>query len=86
MDLQQIAKDWNNSGLLIIPAFLDRSAIAELRICDHVLQEAIEVCFTVTVGGSAFRKAGIRIAATFKPLPCFRWATLSVRAGLLTEG
>jgi hypothetical protein len=59
MDLQQIAKDWNNSGLLIIPAFLDRSAIAELRICDHVLQEAIEVCFTVTVGGLAFQKVGL---------------------------
>jgi hypothetical protein len=44
MDLEQIAKDWNNSGLVIIPAFLDRSEIAELRICDHVLQEAIEVC------------------------------------------
>jgi hypothetical protein len=44
MDLEQIAKDWNNSGLVIIPAFLDRSEIAELRICDHILQEAIEVC------------------------------------------
>jgi hypothetical protein len=30
MDLEQIAKDWNNSGLVIIPAFLDRSEIAEL--------------------------------------------------------
>src|SRR5215475_14107919 len=42
MDLEQIAKDWNHSGLVIIPAFLDRSEIAELRrICDHVLQQAI---------------------------------------------
>src|SRR5215475_10812103 len=42
MDLEQIAKDWNNFGLVVIPEFLDWSEIAELRrICDHVLQQAI---------------------------------------------
>ena len=42
MDFEEIAKDWNHSGVVIIPAFLDRSEIAELRlICDHVLQQAI---------------------------------------------
>src|SRR5262245_21614995 len=42
MDLEQIAKDWNSSGLVIIPSFLDRSEIAQLRrICDHVLQQAL---------------------------------------------
>jgi len=42
VDFEQVAKDWNNSGLVIIPTFLDRSEIAELRrICDHVLQQAL---------------------------------------------
>ena len=42
MDFEQIAKDWSNSGLVIIPGFLDRSETAELRrICDHVLEQAI---------------------------------------------
>src|SRR5215471_20382550 len=42
MDFEQVAKDWNNTGLVVIPTFLDRSEIAELRrICDHVLQQAL---------------------------------------------
>ena len=42
MDFEQIAKDWSNSGLVIIPDFLDRSETADLRrICDHVLEQAI---------------------------------------------
>jgi hypothetical protein len=42
MDFEEITKDWNESGLLVIPGFLDPLEIAELkRICDHVLQQAI---------------------------------------------
>ena len=42
MDFEEITKDWNESGLLVIPRFLDPLEIAELRrICDHVLQRAI---------------------------------------------
>jgi hypothetical protein len=41
MDFEQIAQDWNDFGLVVIPGFLDRSEIAELRICDYVLQQAI---------------------------------------------
>jgi hypothetical protein len=42
MDLEQIAKDWKDFGLVIIPGFLDPSEVGELRrICDHVLRQAI---------------------------------------------
>lgn len=42
MDFEEINKHWKNSGLVVIPGFLDRLEIAELRrICDHVLQNAI---------------------------------------------
>jgi ectoine hydroxylase-related dioxygenase (phytanoyl-CoA dioxygenase family) len=42
MDLEQIAKDWKNFGLVIIPGFLDPWEVGELRrICDHVLRQAI---------------------------------------------
>ena len=42
MDFEEITKHWNESGLVVIPGFLDRWEIAELRrICDHVLQQAI---------------------------------------------
>jgi hypothetical protein len=42
MDLEEITKRWNDSGLVVIPGFLDREEISDLRsICDRVLQEAI---------------------------------------------
>ena len=42
MNLEQIAKNWKDFGLVIIPGFLDPSEVGELRrICDHVLQETI---------------------------------------------
>ena len=42
MDFEEIAKDWNHSGVLVIPGFLEPLENAELmRICDHVLQQAI---------------------------------------------
>ena len=42
MDFEEISKHWNESGLVVIPGFLDRWEIPELRrICDHVLQQAI---------------------------------------------
>jgi ectoine hydroxylase-related dioxygenase (phytanoyl-CoA dioxygenase family) len=42
MDLEQIAQNWNDFGLVVIPGFLDQSKIAELRrICDHVLKQTI---------------------------------------------
>ena len=41
---------------------------------------------TVTVDGLGVRKVGIRTARWSQRLPCFLWATLLVRAGLLIEG
>jgi ectoine hydroxylase-related dioxygenase (phytanoyl-CoA dioxygenase family) len=42
MNIDQIAKDWTESGLVVIPGFLEQPEISELRrICDHVLQQAI---------------------------------------------
>jgi phytanoyl-CoA dioxygenase PhyH len=42
MDFEEITKHWNESGLVVIPGFLDPWEIPELRrICDHVLQQAI---------------------------------------------
>ena len=41
---------------------------------------------TATVGGLGFRGVGIWIARWSQRLPCFLWATLLARAGLLTEG
>ena len=42
MDLDQIAKDWKDFGLVILPGFLDQSEVSELRrICDHALRQAI---------------------------------------------
>jgi ectoine hydroxylase-related dioxygenase (phytanoyl-CoA dioxygenase family) len=42
MKLEQAAEDWQRSGLVIIPEFLQDPEIAELRrICDGVLQQAI---------------------------------------------
>jgi Phytanoyl-CoA dioxygenase (PhyH) len=42
MDFEEISKHWNESGLVVIPGFLDPLELAELkRICDHVLQQAI---------------------------------------------
>jgi len=42
MDFEEITKHWSESGLVVIPGFLDPLEIAELRrICDHVLQQAI---------------------------------------------
>ena len=42
MHFDEITKHWNESGLVVIPGFLDPLEIAELRlICDHVLQQAI---------------------------------------------
>jgi hypothetical protein len=42
MHFEEITKHWNESGLVVIPGFLDPLEIAELRpICDHVLQRAI---------------------------------------------
>jgi len=38
----QISQHWNDSGLVVIPGFLDRREIADLRrICDKVLRQAI---------------------------------------------
>jgi len=38
----QISQHWNDSGLVVIPGFLDRREIAGLRrICDKVLRQAI---------------------------------------------
>jgi ectoine hydroxylase-related dioxygenase (phytanoyl-CoA dioxygenase family) len=42
MNADAITKTWNDAGLVIIPGFLDRAEILDLRrICDSVLREAI---------------------------------------------
>ena len=42
VDFGQISQHWNDSGLVVIPGFLDRQEIADLRrICDNVLRQAI---------------------------------------------
>ena len=42
MDLEQITRRWNDSGLVVIPRFLDSREILDLRrICDQVLRKAI---------------------------------------------
>jgi len=41
---------------------------------------------TVTAGGSGFRRLEAWIARWSQRLPCFLWATLWVRAGLLIGG
>ena len=42
MDFERITEHWNDSGLVVIPGFLDRREISDLRgVCDHVLQQAI---------------------------------------------
>jgi Phytanoyl-CoA dioxygenase (PhyH) len=42
MNIDQIAKGWTQSGLVVIPKFLEQPEISELRrICDQVLQQAI---------------------------------------------
>jgi ectoine hydroxylase-related dioxygenase (phytanoyl-CoA dioxygenase family) len=42
MNSDQIAKEWKESGLVVIPGFLGQPEISQLRqICDQVLQQAI---------------------------------------------
>jgi ectoine hydroxylase-related dioxygenase (phytanoyl-CoA dioxygenase family) len=42
MDIEQVATEWKDCGVVVIPAFLDLPKIAELRrICDYVLEQAI---------------------------------------------
>ena len=42
MDFERITAQWNDSGWVVIPGFLDRGEISDLRsICDQVLQQAI---------------------------------------------
>ena len=42
MNIDQVAKDWAESGLVVIPEFLEQRETSELRrICDQVLQQAV---------------------------------------------